>query len=193
MMYKIVTRIVVLLLVVLAGVYFLAPNYLHLQGPVYDSFYSGEQLEKRIDGREIAKVPQTIERLALSGPTDRGIGVRVQASCELADVCTRDYRFEYRDYRGDYYSVTVKKFKNATALNNGQAQITDFSTGTEAGFYRFEKHELGWFSTAENSFVIVQKGVCTMVNNQPETCSYPEKLMTDDVVVYTFTGLYPQT
>ena len=142
--------------------------------------------------RILDDIPQTIERLSLSGATDREVGTQVTENCELGSgkICTDNIKLEYKNFKGDYYSVQITKFRNQQDYIDARDQIISFSTLKDGDFLKFERHELGWFTEKENLFTIVQKGVCQTIANQPETCSYPYELKSDDVVVSEFVSIF---
>lgn len=193
MFYKIISLFFAFIIVIVAVLYFAKPEVFDVGSPFYDNFYSGSALIKRLEDREIAKFPKTIGRLALYGPTERGVGISVDSECRFSDpaICSKMYRVQYRDYKGDTYFVNISKFK----VNSNETEVIDylskFANSRDGDFLRFEKHEIGWVSFEMSSFIMVQKGVCQTINNQPETCGYPNRIDKNDEVVVVYSTLFP--
>src|SRR3989344_8893989 len=148
------------------------PKSLDLSSDFYDGFYSQEGWTNRMLERRIALIPATIGRYALSGPTERGVGISVRKTCELGDVCSNDIRVENKNYINDFYAITIAHYETEEDLIAAKQAIINLAVNKSPNqeYYAFEKHEAGWFSDGEKAFVLVQKGVCESVNNQPETC-----------------------
>jgi hypothetical protein len=98
---------------------------------------------------------------------------------------------QYRDFKGDTYFVNISKLKENKSSKEVNDLLGKFSRSVDGNFYRIEQHEIAWVSTENKSLVIIQKALCSVVNNQPETCNYPTKIDKADIVVATFTGIFP--
>lgn len=182
-------------LVVVAVFFYAVPQSLDFGSDFYDIFYSQERLRERKVERQISGIPNTIGRYALSGPTDRGVGIRTQRNCELDSgrICSNDIRAEYKNYINDFYAITVANYTTAEDFEKAKNILINLSLNKnpDQEYFVFEKHEIGWFSSEGRSFVLVQRGVCESTNNQPETCSYPYAITKDDLMIAKFKELYP--
>lgn len=170
------------------------PKSLDFNSDFYDRFYSQEKKESRILERDIALIPENIGRLALSDPTERGVGISVKNNCELNNkqICSKDIRVEYKNYINDFYAVNISNYSSIKDYANVKDIIINLSLNKnpDQEFFVFEKHEIGWFSENKKAFILVQKGVCESTNNQPETCKYPYEIMKDDLIVARFKEIY---
>ena len=193
MLYKITSAIFLVLILTGTYAYFAKPEVFDTRSVFYDQFYSGTELETRLENREIAQFPTTLGGLALHGPTERGVGVSVDKGCSFSDpnICSKLYRLEYRDSKGDIYFVNISKFKEGKSSRDIRTYISSFSPTEDGNFFRFEKSEIGWISEARSSFVVIQKGVCEITNNREETCSYPSKITADDEAVLSYMAQFP--
>lgn len=195
MIYKIASGLLLFIIVMVVGIYFIKPELFDTESVFYDKFYSGLELTTRLENREVAQFPKILGRFALYGPTDKGVGISVDRDCRFSDpsICSKMYRLEYRDFKGSVYFVNISKFKEGKTYEDIRKHISSLAQSSEDNFFRFEKHEIGWISKEKSSFIIIQKGVCQTINNQPETCSYPNRISTDDEVVSIFNSQFPMS
>ena len=175
------------------GIYLIKPELYNISDVFYDKFYSGSALELRLENREIETFPKAIGDLALYGLTERGVGITVARDCRFSDpsICSKMYRLQYRDFKGNTYFVNISKFKETGDDEEIISLLKSIVKSTEGNFFKVEQHEIGWISEEKKSFLVIQKGVCSIVNNQAETCGYPDPISSDDEVVSVFSNLFP--